>query len=64
MYEIKKVTISRNIEGQVNQYSYLTSMFTADIEQQRKAMKAQFQADSVIFIFTEVKDFNPEILPK
>lgn len=61
MYNILKVTISRDVEDQpLQMYSYNTSVFVADIMDERKRLREMFQADRVFFIYSEMpKDEIP-----
>lgn len=61
IFQIHKVTISRNVEDMpIQSYSYLTDVFVQDIKQERKRLKEQFQADRVFFIYTKIPKESQE----
>ena len=55
MYQILKVTISRNVEDMPAQsYSYATDCIVTDINKERAKMKRMYQADRVHFCYTQI----------
>ena len=64
IYNIRRVTISRHHDDQVQRYGYNTDMFCTDLKAERTRLKSAFQADIVHLVYTKLPDFNPETLPK
>ena len=64
IYNIRRVTISRHHDDQVQRYGYNTDMFCPDLKAERTRLKTAFQADIVHLVYTELPDFNPETMPK
>jgi hypothetical protein len=55
MYQIHSVTISRTDEDRPPQmYTYNTELYVQDIKAERKRVKEQFQADHVMFVYSEI----------
>lgn len=64
IYNIRRVTIARTTDDQVQRYGYNTDMFCTDLKAERTRLKTAFQADIVHLVYTELPDYNPEVLPK
>ena len=65
IYNIRRVTISRHHhDDQVQRYGYNTDMFCTDLKAERTRLKTAFQADIVHLVYTELPDYNPEVLQK
>ena len=44
--------------------SLRTDKFCTDLKAERARLKTAFQADIVHMVYTELPDYNPEVLPK
>lgn len=64
IYNIRRVTIARTHEDQVQRYGYNTDMFCTDLKAERTRLKSAFQADIVHLVYTELPDLNHETMPK
>ena len=63
IYNIRRVTIARTTDDQVQRYGYNTDMFCTDLKAERHRVREQFQADTVHFAYVEMPD-NPETMKR